>query len=177
MRIVAIMFLMLFAALSPQQTSRSCLNAPHKTVTVGALRDTRCPDGRRAYLDDTVTIAGRVTMGTGDLSLRVLHIIVQDSSGGMTVVGPTGSGPWVAGDSVEVHGVLVSFRDALALDGRSISHASGPRAAPAPESIVLSREALSRNDGRLVRLTGRVIGRGGEPPRDQLYIRDRKSVV
>jgi PAS domain S-box-containing protein len=177
MQPVTMLLLALLAATPPQQTARRCVSAPRAPVTVGALRGARCPDGRLAYLGDTVTIAGRVTMGTGDLSRRVLHIIVQDSSGGITVVGPTGPGPWVAGDSVEVRGVLVSFRGALALDGQSISRASVPRTLSAPGSIILSRDALLRADGQFVQLTGRVIGRGGEPPRAELYVGGREDTL
>lgn len=172
-----IMLLAMLAAMMPQHTSRRCAGVPRMRVSIGALRDTRCSDGRRAYLGDTVTIAGRVTMGTGDLSRRVLHIIVQDYSGGITVVGPTGSGPWVSGDSVEVRGILVSVRDALALDGQSVLRVGVSRAPPTPESIALSRDALTRADGKFVRLAGRVIGLGGDPPREQLYLGGREDTL
>jgi two-component system cell cycle sensor histidine kinase/response regulator CckA len=172
-----ILLLALLMATTPQQKSHRCVSVTRAQVTVAALRDTRCSDGRRAYLGDTVIIAGRVTMGTGDLSRRVLHIVVQDSSGGITVVGPTGSGPWVLGDSVVVRGVLVSVRDALALDGRSVSRVGGSRAPQAAESIALSRDALARADGKFVRLAGRVVGRGGDPPREQLYLVGREDTV
>jgi PAS domain S-box-containing protein len=177
MQAVAIALLGLLAFVRPQQPARRCVSVPGVLVTVAALRTARCPGGRLAYLGDTVRISGRVTMGTGDLSRRVLHIIVQDSSGGITVVGPTGSGPWVAGDSVEVRGVLVSFRDALALDGQSITQASARRTPTAPRSIALSRDALRRADGRFVQLTGRVTGRGGEPPVAQLFLAGLEDTV
>ncbi|HVT39400.1 MAG TPA: PAS domain-containing protein [Gemmatimonadaceae bacterium] len=155
----------------PAPAAPDCPFTPPPFVSVNVLRALHCRDGRLAYLGDTVTIAGRVTMGAGDLTKRFTHLVVQDSTGGIVFRGSTESGfAAEAGDSVIARGVLVSQGGVLALEGVALSRFSVPRADPAPMFISMWSNLLARSDGRFVELRGKVTGRGGVREDRYLYL-------
>ena len=72
-------------------------------------------DGSPVLLGEVVTVAGVVTVGTGYLAVAPdsADVYIQDATGGLNVIQPSGASPWVAaGDSVRVTGkVALNFGD------------------------------------------------------------------
>jgi PAS domain S-box-containing protein len=148
-----------------------CVPPPKTPVPVSALRTLRCADGQLAYAGDTVTIAGRVTIGTAELAGRVTHLVIQDSTGGITFLGSVRSGfAAQAGDSVVARGVLLLHDGLLALEGIALNRLNAPPTEPVAYLINLSLPALARVEGRYIEVTGRVAGKGGLRQDQFLYL-------
>jgi PAS domain S-box-containing protein len=157
--------------LQATQAAAPCIPPPTAPVSVNALRTRRCTDGRLAYVGDTVTIAGRVTIGTGELAGRVTHIVIQDSTGGITFLGSVRSGfAAQLGDSVVARGVFLIHDGLFALEGVALTRINAPTTELVPYPVNISVPALQRVDGRYVELTGRVTGKGGVRQDQFLYL-------
>jgi hypothetical protein len=111
------------------------------------------PDGYPVLLDDVVTVAGVVTVGTGALA-DSNDIYIEDTTGGLNVRQGPGASPIVAsGDSVRVTGkVAITYGDrtylqidAVIVPGSRIEMLGSGNPLPAP--VVLTPRALAGATG------------------------------
>lgn len=110
---------------------------------------------------DTITVAGRVTLGTRDLptSTGGARVFVQGHwAGGLYFARPTDTVH--VGDSVVVVGVVDEYRGARQLREPSMRVIPAPRRAPVARDLAYDSGAIARHDGSLVRMSGQVIDVG-----------------
>ncbi|GAC1580192.1 MAG: hypothetical protein NVS3B7_14640 [Candidatus Elarobacter sp.] len=120
-----------------------------------------------------VTIAGRVTLGTGVLDDVRLSVFVQDPSGGIQVYGPRIERPVEAGDSVVVTGIVKPYRGLAEIADAAVRIVGGARQTPTAVEVTDFRPAtLARHMGRVVALQGRVVGARGVGSSVRLHLRD-----
>jgi len=84
---------------------------------------------------DTVSIAGRVTIGTGTLSSAALRVYVQTPAGGRLLFNRNGNTALSVGDSIEATGVATTYRGMPELYDARVRVVPGPRRSPAPLPI------------------------------------------
>lgn len=127
---------------------------------------------KRLDRGDTVTIAGRVTAGTGQLQATVFDIAIEDATGGIRVFSRTLDAGVQVGDSVVVTGVVKAYRGNVEVVGTSLRLVNAPRATITPAEIPVDQQVLPRYAGRLVRVRGRVAGFGNSEGGQFLRLRD-----
>ena len=120
----------------------ACVPPPKTPVSVSALRTKRCADGKLAYIGDTVTIAGRVTIGALQATaLRPAPVAVHHA-------------PDMDGDSLRV--------DAIAPIGRLRAH----KRVTVPPNVLGHRLRRTSNNPRSPTSTAHAkfaLDRGTEP--------------
>jgi len=121
---------------------------------------------------DTVTVAGRVTAGSGQLQSTVFDIAMEDASGGIRIFSRTIEADVHVGDSVVASGVVKTYRGNLEIVGSSLVVVPTARAVTPPVTIAVDHELLPRYAGRLVRVNGRVAGFGQSEGGQYLRLRD-----
>ncbi|MBI2407122.1 MAG: diguanylate cyclase [Gemmatimonadetes bacterium] len=121
---------------------------------------------------DTVTIAGRVTAGTGQLQSTVFDIAIEDSSGGIRIFSRTLEADVHVGDSVVATGVVKRYRGNLELISNELTVLPVARITMTPTTIAVDHELLPTYSGRLVRVRGRVAGFGTSEGGQFLRLRD-----
>ena len=121
---------------------------------------------------DTVTVAGRVTAGTGQLQSTVFDIAIQDASGGIRVFSRSLDDEVHVGDSVVATGVVKTYRGNLEIVGSALTVVPTPRTRMDPEAIPVDHDLLPKYAGRLVRVRGRVAGFGKSEGGQYLRLRD-----
>ncbi|MHB1313332.1 MAG: diguanylate cyclase [Gemmatimonadaceae bacterium] len=121
---------------------------------------------------DTVTIAGRVTAGSGQLQSTVFDIAVEDSSGGIRIFSRTLETAVRVGDSVVASGVVKTYRGNLEIVGSELVVVPAAPRMMTPATIEVDHEQLPRYAGRLVRVRGRVAGFGKSEGGQYLRLRD-----
>jgi len=140
-------------------------------------------------LKDTVTVAGRVTAGRGQLALPQTHIaVVQDSTAGIHVALPQGGPAVQRGDSLRIRGVVEHPNRLTQLQALNYEKVRGPRRVFESLPLTVATAAGERYEGRLARIRGEIVtsgsntgGRyfvlsdpGGEaPPTITVFIADR----
>jgi len=122
--------------------------------------------------DDTVTVAGRASAGTGQLQRSVFDIAMQDTTGGIRVFSRTLTTLVDIGDSVIATGVVRRYRGNLELVSQELTVVPGPRATMRPTLIAVDHELLPTYAGRLVKVRGRVAGFGTSEGGQWLRLRD-----
>jgi diguanylate cyclase (GGDEF)-like protein/PAS domain S-box-containing protein len=121
---------------------------------------------------DTVTVAGRVTAGTGQLQSTVFDIAVEDSTGGIRIFSRTIESQVRVGDSVMATGVVKRYRGMLEIASNNLTVVNAPRVKMTPVPIAVDHEILPQFSGRLVRVRGRVAGFGTSEGGQFLRLRD-----
>lgn len=121
---------------------------------------------------DTVTVAGRVTAGAGQLQSTVFDIALEDATGGIRVFSRTLEGDVRVGDSVLVSGIVKVYRGNLEIVGASMQVVPVPRIKMEPAAVAVDQQLLPRYAGRLVRVRGRVAGFGTSEGGQFLRLRD-----
>ncbi|MDQ8155151.1 MAG: diguanylate cyclase [Gemmatimonadota bacterium] len=121
---------------------------------------------------DTVSVAGRVTAGTGQLQSTVFDIAMEDSSGGIRVFSRILEAEVRVGDSVVATGVVKTYRGMVEIVGTRVEVVPGARALMEPASIAVDQQLLPKFSGRLVRVRGRVAGFGKSEGGQYLRLRD-----
>ena len=107
-----------------------------------------------------VTIAGRTTVGAGQLQSRGFEVAVQDMSGGIRVFSRTLKLPVKEGDSVVASGTIRRYRGDRELLATHFQIVPGPRRLPPPRDLAIDTAAMARHPGELVRVSGRVTASG-----------------
>ncbi len=107
-----------------------------------------------------VTIAGRATVGAGQLQSRGFEVAVQDASGGIRVFSRTLKLPVKEGDSVLATGTIRRYRGDRELLVTSFQIVPGQRRLPPPRDLAIDTAAMARHPGELVRVSGRVTASG-----------------
>ena len=153
----------LLASGSEAQTRATPGPVPPQT-DIGSLRVDRDGDTVPDAVGQEVTVAGRVTVGTGVLRREAIEVYVQDATGGLRLVLTPGHDPALTGDSVRVHGV-VGFRDGmLQMSAPTVRTVQGPpREVEARRLPFVERERggegpdLEGHEGELVEVEGRIV--------------------
>jgi diguanylate cyclase (GGDEF)-like protein/PAS domain S-box-containing protein len=138
---------------------------PHPVISVAEAT-------KKLDSGDTVTIAGRVTAGTGQLQSTVFDIAVEDSTGGIRVFSRTLDLTVQVGDSVVARGVVKRFRGNFEIAGATVTVVDAPRTKVEPAAIAVDQALLPRYAGRLVKVRGRVSGFGRSEGGQYLRLRD-----
>jgi diguanylate cyclase (GGDEF)-like protein/PAS domain S-box-containing protein len=119
----------------------------------------------------SVSIAGRASVGSGTLQSRVFDIAVQDTTGGLRVFGRSLSAVVHGGDSVVATGTLKRYRGDLELVASRIQVMGSQRRAVVPHDIPIDATLISRYPGQLVRIRGRVARTGHSEGGQWLHLR------
>jgi len=127
---------------------------------------------RTADSGDTVTVAGRITAGTGQLQSTVFDVALEDASGGIRIFSRTLEANVHVGDSVVATGVVKTYRGNLEIVGTRLDVVAAPRAPKEPETIAVDQQLLPTYAGRLVQVRGRVAGFGKSEGGQYLRLRD-----
>ena len=118
-------------------------------------------DFRPDRLGDTVTVSGVATMGSGVLNPNQLRIFLQDSTGAVQLHAPAIWQEVDAGDRVSARGVVGQYRGQTQLEVLEYRASASSAGVPSPERLTgPDSAALELHEGRLVRLTGTVVGSG-----------------
>jgi PAS domain S-box-containing protein len=108
-------------------------------------------------MGDTLTVAGRVSAASGELTGNSYFVTIQDASGGLALSSSDPLTPVARGDSVHATGVVTQYRGltGLMLLGIEVVPAERRPVEPVPYSPETSGELL---EGRLVAVEGRIVG-------------------
>ena len=124
---------------------------------------------------DTVTVAGRVTAGQGELPVSIPQFAaVQDSTGGIHVHLPDGSSV-ERGDSLHVRGVLTHQYGLTQLDGLAHQTVETAPHVPAPMPLTVSAAADDQYEGHLVQVEGRITTKTENDGGRYLLLSDRSG--
>jgi signal transduction histidine kinase len=111
-------------------------------------------------LGDTVTIAGRATVGTGILHTERLQIFIQDESAGINLFARQTAEPVKQGDSVIATGTIAQYNGLTELFNPKYIVVKTERPVPKPVDIKISRVHLEQYEGMLIRAEGNVVDKG-----------------
>lgn len=111
-------------------------------------------------LGDTLTVAGRATVGSGVLYPNRLHVFIQADSAGILLYAPAIQAPVQPGDSVVATGVIDQYNGLTQLRTHAYRVVDAPPRRPAPQAMSIAEARRETNEGRLARIRGRVINRG-----------------
>ncbi|PSK82035.1 PAS domain S-box protein [Prolixibacter denitrificans] len=111
-------------------------------------------------LGEPVTIAGRVTVGSGVLRTQKLFIALQDQSAGIFIYQPEYNGPKIhAGDSLRVTGVIDQYHGLTQLVHPVITFCETSHR-QIPPAVSIRDGSYEKLEGRLVKVMGRIINKG-----------------
>jgi len=108
----------------------------------------------------TVTIAGRATVGSGQLQSSSFEIALQDASGGVRIFSRTLKLRVQEGDSVQATGTIRRYRGDRELLATQLHVIPGPRRPTIPRDLAIDAATMARHPGELVRVSGRVLASG-----------------
>ena len=108
----------------------------------------------------TVTIAGRATVGSGQLQSSGFEIALQDASGGVRIFSRTLKLRVQEGDSVQATGTIRRYRGDRELLATQLHSIPGPRRPTIPRDLAIDAATMARHPGELVRVSGRVLASG-----------------
>jgi signal transduction histidine kinase len=108
---------------------------------------------------DTVTVAGRVTLGAHKYHPTRLQIFIQDATAGIELFSEA-PGTLSEGDSVRATGVLASYNGLTQLRLLQYELIPSTRRMPAPTRFAIGHDDAEHYEGTLVRLRGRIARRG-----------------
>lgn len=120
---------------------------------------------------DTVLVAGRATISSGQLHRNWMEVFIQDESGGIKLVASSGAPTIVAGDSLIVRG-RIDHELGMAQITDPIFHTvdSPPRPIKPLEVTDIGEDGLERYEGRLIEVKGTVAARVPNEAGDNLII-------
>jgi|GEM_PF-7072639 len=168
------MILALFALLliHPQQTPTAGTDSEgqdHQRLPItpiGIVRVDRDNDFIPDRMGDTVTVAGRASVGTGILHRERLQVFLQDNSGGIELFGRQFMDPIEVGDSVIATGIVGQYNGLTQLNTLHYKIVETTPSAPGSVDLTISETHSERYEGMLVRVQGRIVNkrmnRGGQ---------------
>jgi signal transduction histidine kinase len=132
---------------------------PTRTMSIAAAR-AREASLQGAESRDTVSIAGRATLGTHTLNATRLAVFIQDATGGIELFAPVIGDTINVGDSVEATGVLGSYNGMTQLrtSRYRVVRAGSRVPKPSPGSIGVGNP--EQHEGLLVVVRGRIAKKG-----------------
>jgi hypothetical protein len=107
-----------------------------------------------------VTVAGRATVGAGQLQSSGFEIAVQDTTGGVRIFSRTLRPHVQEGDSAIVTGTIRRYRGDRELVATRFLIVPGPRRLTIPRDLAVDSATMARHPGELVRVSGRVFASG-----------------
>lgn len=111
-------------------------------------------------MGDTVTVAGRASVGSGILRTAPLFLPIQDNTGGIFLYNKSYNGPVIhAGDSLVVVGVVGQYKGLTQILHPQIYFADTVNS-HVPEAVRLKRGDFEQLEGSLVKMRGRIINKG-----------------
>ncbi|HLA63302.1 MAG TPA: ATP-binding protein [Rhodothermales bacterium] len=114
--------------------------------------DDRVPDA----VGDTVIVAGRALVSSGQLHDHWTEVYIQDGTGGLKLLASSSAPHIAAGDSLVVRGAL-AFENGMAnIADPAFVVVPGPAREPQPRRIDLEAAPLENYEGQLVELRGTV---------------------
>lgn len=160
---------------APSQALRPADSLRGQAEPIADVRRDRDGDAVPDRLGDTVTVAGRVTAGQGNLPVSIPQFAaVQDSTGGLHV--HLADGPSVErGDSLRIRGVLTHRYGLTQLDGLAHQTVEAAPHVPAPMPLTVSAAANEQYEGRLVRIEGRIATKSENDGGQYLLLSDRSG--
>ena len=111
--------------------------------------------------DAVVTVAGRATVGAGQLQSSGFEMALQDASGGIRIFSRTLKLPVKEGDSVLATGTIRRYRGDRELVATRFRIVPGPRRPVVTRDLPIDATTMARHPGELVRVRGRVMASGG----------------
>lgn len=161
---IPLLLLQLFVAESVPQLIPSPL--PHSGRRLIALSDLP------KHVGDTVTVAGRITLGTSVFGPERLRVYIQDSIGAAALTGDSIPLLFAVGDSVEALGVASRSRGVPQLKVLAVTKIGNSKRVPMAASVSLANSVLESHLGRLITVTGRIVSIRRENGDDLLLITD-----
>lgn len=166
--------LLLLAVVVVEPTPRAPAQDPSTAVPIGPLTADRDGDHLPDRLGDTVTVAGRVTAGTGAFHGTRMEVYLQDGTGGVMVFDWGWDEPVEAGDSIVVRGRLDQYRGRPQLRPIECRVAAGAGSPPEPRPLSLDEAPdFASLEGSLVEVSGRVVDLGSNTGGQTLLVRGR----
>ena len=107
-------------------------------------------------MGDTVTVAGRASVGTGILDTDRLRVAIQDSSSGIWLISPMVGDPINAGDSVITSGIVDQYRGETQLKVMTYRVVPVENRLPIPVDVKLPIQNLEALEGMLISTEGRI---------------------
>jgi len=101
-----------------------------------------------------VTLAGRATVGAGQLQSNSFEIALQDSSGGIRIFSRTLNLPVQEGDSVVATGTIKRYRGDRELVATRLRVVPGARRSTSPRDLSIDAKLMEQHPGELVRVSG-----------------------
>jgi diguanylate cyclase (GGDEF)-like protein/PAS domain S-box-containing protein len=125
----------------------------------------------------TVTIAGRATVGSGQLQSNGFEIALQDASGGVRIFSRTLKLRVQEGDSVQATGTIRRYRGDRELLATQLHIIPGPRRPTIPRDLAIDAATMARHPGELVRVSGRVLASGHSEGGRWIRLADERSTA
>jgi diguanylate cyclase (GGDEF)-like protein/PAS domain S-box-containing protein len=122
-----------------------------------------------------VTVAGRATVGAGQLQSSGFEIALQDTSGGIRIFSRTLNLPVHEGDSVLATGTIKRYRGDRELVATRVSVIPSTRRAMSPQELTIDVTMMARHPGELVRVSGRVAAFGHSEGGQWLRLRSSEN--
>jgi diguanylate cyclase (GGDEF)-like protein/PAS domain S-box-containing protein len=124
-----------------------------------------------------VTIAGRATVGAGQLQSSGFEIALQDNSGGVRVFSRTLKLAVREGDSVVATGTIRRYRGDRELVATRVQIVPGARRLTSPLDLAIDTATMARHPGQLVRVSGRVLASGHSEGGRWIRLTDGRSAT
>jgi diguanylate cyclase (GGDEF)-like protein/PAS domain S-box-containing protein len=125
-------------------------DAQQPTANARSIREALATEGTNTL----VTIAGRATVGAGQLQSSGFEIALQDSSGGIRIFSRTLNLPVQEGDSVVATGAIKRYRGDRELVATRLRIVPGARRSNSPRDLSIDAKLMAQHPGELVRVTG-----------------------
>jgi diguanylate cyclase len=125
----------------------------------------------------TVTIAGRATVGSGQLQSNGFEIALQDASGGVRIFSRMLKLRVQEGDSVQATGTIRRYRGDRELLATQLHSIPGPRRPTIPRDLAIDAATMARHPGELVRVSGRVLASGHSEGGRWIRLADERSAA
>lgn len=130
--------------------------AQEASAPVRAIAEALATEGTNTL----VTIAGRATVGAGQLQSSGFEIALQDASGGVRIFSRALHLPVKEGDSVVATGTIRRYRGDRELVATAFSVVPAPRRLNVPRDLAIDPATLAQHPGELVRVSGRAVASG-----------------
>jgi diguanylate cyclase (GGDEF)-like protein/PAS domain S-box-containing protein len=124
-----------------------------------------------------VTVAGRATVGAGQLQSSGFEIALQDASGGVRVFSRTLRLPVKEGDSVMATGTIRRYRGDRELVATAFSIVPAPRRLTLPRDLAIDAATMAQHPGELVRVSGRAMASGHSEGGRWIRLADAGSIA
>jgi diguanylate cyclase (GGDEF)-like protein/PAS domain S-box-containing protein len=135
-------------------SARSAAQEPNAPTR--AIREALATEGTNTV----VTVAGRATVGAGQMQSSGFEIALQDMSGGIRIFSRALNLPVQEGDSVLATGTIKRYRGDRELVATRVQIIPGPRRPMPPRALAVDVATMARHPGELVRVTGHVMASG-----------------